>query len=139
ALTPYLLDSEQGYVSFLSVLHRNDIISQIPSTIQIATTGRGRTVESEVGTFEFIQISPQLMLDGFYMWGDKVTYNIATSEKALFDCLYISTRKNNRFSHFPELDLKNVSKNKVLKFTNQLIKSKSIRNAVIQRINRLGL
>ena len=32
-------------------------------------------------------------------------YLIATGEKALFDVLYISTRKNRRFGKLPELDL----------------------------------
>ena len=37
---PYLLGKEQGYVSFLTALHLHCVISQIPKTIQIATTGR---------------------------------------------------------------------------------------------------
>lgn len=36
---PKLLGREQGYVSFLTALHLRGVISQIPRTIQVATTG----------------------------------------------------------------------------------------------------
>ena len=43
ACVPYLLGKEQGYVSFLSALHLHGLVSQIPKTMQIATTGHART------------------------------------------------------------------------------------------------
>ncbi|MBL6991798.1 MAG: hypothetical protein ISR65_18595 [Bacteriovoracaceae bacterium] len=136
-LVQYLLGDEQGYISFLSALHRYDIISQIPSTIQVATSGRNRSVSSEIGDFEFIKIKPELMCDGFSLWGDIVSYNLASREKALFDCLYISTRKGNRFSRFPELDLSQVKQRKIISFIHQLIKCKSIQSAMKKRLENL--
>lgn len=102
---PYLLGKEQGYVSFLTALHLHAVISQIPPAIQVATTGRGRVLVSPVGRFEFFQIKPEFMTEGTDWSDTTLPYLIATSEKALIDTLYLSTRKNRRFSRLPELDL----------------------------------
>jgi predicted transcriptional regulator of viral defense system len=106
ACVPYLLGKEQGYVSFLTVLHLHGLISQIPKTIQIATTGHARTLNSPVGHYEFLQIKPELMKQGT-KWSDtRLPYLIATAEKALIDTLYLSTRKNRRFARLPEVDIR---------------------------------
>ena len=106
ACVPYLLGNEQGYVSFLSALHLHGLISQIPKTLQIATTGHTRTLISPVGQYEFLQIKPELMKQGI-KWSDThLPYLIATAEKALIDALYISTRKRRRFSRLPEVDIR---------------------------------
>jgi predicted transcriptional regulator of viral defense system len=102
---PYLLGKEQGYVSFLTALHLHQVISQIPKTIQIATTGRGRVLESPVASFEFFQIKPELMRQGAKWSDSRLPYLIASAEKALVDTLYLSTRKSRRFARLPELDV----------------------------------
>ncbi|MFT5172762.1 MAG: putative transcriptional regulator of viral defense system [Gammaproteobacteria bacterium] len=102
---PYLLAKEQGYVSFLTALHLHGVISQIPKTIQIATTGRGRILASPIANFEFFQIKPELMREGADWSESKLAYLIAGAEKALVDTLYLSTRKNRRFARLPELDV----------------------------------
>ena len=102
---PHLLGKEQGYVSFLSALHLHGVISQIPKTIQIATTGRARTLDAPVGDYEFFQIKPELMQQGTTWSYTHLPYLIATPEKALLDTLYLSTRKNRRFARLPELDV----------------------------------
>lgn len=102
---PYLLGKEQGYVSFLTALHLHGVISQIPKTIQIATTGRGRMLESPVARFEFFQIKPELMRQGSNWSESRLPYLIASAEKALIDTLYLSTRKSRRFARLPELDV----------------------------------
>ena len=101
ACVPYLLGKEQGYVSFLTALHLHGLISQIPKTTQIATTGRGRTLESPVGRYEFFQIKPELMKQGAKWSETHLPYLVATAEKALIDTLYLSTRKNRRFARLP--------------------------------------
>ena len=105
ACVPYLLGKEQGYVSFLTALHLHGIVSQIPRTIQVATTGRGRTLDSPIGKFEFLRIKPELMSDGSEWSSTHQPYLVATREKALLDVFYLSTRKNRRFARLPELDL----------------------------------
>ena len=102
---PYLLGKEQGYVSFLTALHLHGVISQIPKTIQIATTGRGRGLDSPVGRFEFFQIKPEMMTHGSAWSESRLPYRVASAEKALVDTLYLSTRKNRRFARLPELDV----------------------------------
>lgn len=102
---PYLLGKEQGYVSFLTALHLHGVISQIPKTIQVATTGRARALDSPVGGFEFFQIKPELMKEGTDWSETHLPYLIATPEKSLLDTLYLSTRKNRRFARLPELDV----------------------------------
>jgi len=104
ACVPYLLGKEQGYVSFLTALHLHGLVSQIPKTLQIATTGHARTLDSPVGHYEFLQIKPELMKQGI-KWSDThLPYLIATAEKALIDTLYLSTRKNRRFARLPEVE-----------------------------------
>jgi predicted transcriptional regulator of viral defense system len=105
ACVPYLLGKEQGYVSFLTALNLHDVIWQIPKTIQVATTGRPRVLDSPVTRFEFLRLKPELMRSGIEWSETHQPYLIATREKALFDVLYISTRKNRRFKKLPELDL----------------------------------
>lgn len=102
---PYLLGKEQGYVSFLTALHLHGVVSQIPKTIQVATTGRARSLDSPVGRYEFFQIKPELMQQGTVWSETHLPYLIATPEKALLDTLYLSTRKNRRFASLPELDV----------------------------------
>ena len=104
---PYLLGKEQGYVSFLTALHLHGVVSQIPKSVQIATTGRGRVLDSPIGRFEFFQIKPELLTEGAEWSESYLPYRIAGPEKALLDTLYLSTRKNRRFARLPELDLTN--------------------------------
>ena len=130
---PYLLGKEQGYVSFLTALHLHNVISQIPKSIQIATTGRGRKLISPVGRFEFFQIKPELMTQGSNWSDSELPYLIATPEKALVDTLYLSTRKNRRFAQLPELDL-NASGFRQPEFK-RLMKQLSIPSRVLSAMN----
>ncbi len=105
ACVPYLLANERGYISFLTNLHRVGILSQIPKSIQVATTGHSRVTETAAGRFEFFKLSPKLFSEGIDWSNAKLPYQIATPEKALLDTLYIATRKSKRFGSLPELDL----------------------------------
>ncbi|MDT8399080.1 MAG: hypothetical protein RQ899_10745 [Pseudomonadales bacterium] len=102
---PYLLGKEQGYVSFLTALHLHGMLSQIPATIQVATTGHTRRLESPQGVYEFIQMKPALMQQGLIWSETQLPYLQAGPEKALLDVLYIATRKKRRFASLPELEL----------------------------------
>lgn len=137
-LTPYLLGQEQGYVSFLSALHRHGVISQIPQRIQIATTGHGRTFRSKAGVFDFIQIQPALMSDGigWHPLGDS-GYALASMEKALLDCLYISTRRGKRFQYFPELELDKFSKKEFIRLLETTSTLQSIKKRILTNFQLL--
>ena len=139
--TPYLLNKEQGYVSFLTALHFHGLLSQIPKTIQIATTGHSRTLTSPVADYEFIQIKPELMQQGIAWSETKLPYLQATAEKAVIDVLYIATRKNRRFARLPELTLTSevFSKRKFRQLFHQLPLPERISSAMQLRAQGLGL
>ena len=99
-----LLGNERGYISFLSALHLQGAIAQIPAAIQIATSGHGRVQSTQVGRYELYQVQPAMMRDGFEASETYPPYLIACAEKSLLDTLYISTRKGRRFASLPELD-----------------------------------
>lgn len=57
-----------------------------------------------VGTYEFHQIQRDLF-GGFGFYRGAGSFDIATPAKALFDTLYLATRKGRRFSSLPEVSL----------------------------------
>lgn len=138
---PYLLGAEQGYVSFLTALHRYGMLSQIPHTIQVATTGHSRKLKTPIGTFEFFQLKPEMMSEGFEWSETRVPFLMATAEKALLDIFYIATRKNKRFSSLPELDLdpSAFSVRKFNKLIRNLVVSKRLSNAILTRAKSEGI
>ncbi len=138
---PYLLNNESGYVSFLTALHFHGLLSQIPKTIQVATTGHSRILNSSVAYYEFIQIKPELIQQDLIWSETQLPYLLATAEKALLDVLYISTRKNRRFIRLPELTLTPdlINKRTFKKIFNQLPLSTRILNAMELRAKELGM
>ena len=134
-----LLGPEQGYVSFLTALHLHGLLSQIPGTIHIATTGRGRVLKTPVGTFEFFQLKSVLMQEGIDWSDSKIPYRIASAEKSLFDTLYIATRKGKRFAKLPELDLqsKNFKQQHFLRFLSRSSIPARLKTAILSRLRHL--
>ena len=138
ACVPYLLGKEQGYVSFLTALHLHGVLSQIPHTYQVATTGRPRLLDSPVGRFEFLRIKPDLMRHGVDWSDTHQPFLVASAEKALLDTLYISTRKNRRFSSLPELDLHAaIDRRAFERLLNELPYPVRIRSAIATRWSQL--
>lgn len=107
-VVPHLLGNEQGYVSFLSALHRHGVVSQIPNVIQVATTGHPRMLMSPLGAYEFFQLHPRMFSAGIERSESRLPYLVASPEKALLDALYLSSRKSKRFERYPELELEGV-------------------------------
>ena len=134
SLVPYILRAEQGYVSFISALSYHGVISQIPQKILIATTGHARGVSVEKYHFELIQIKPTYMMHGVE-W--KETFALATPEKALLDCIYLSSRKGKRFFHLPEVDLDQVNKKKFIQLVSKHEFTKPIEVFVIERFEAM--
>jgi len=138
ACVPHLLGKEQGYVSFLTALHLQGVIEQIPPTYQVATTGRPRSLGSPVGHFEFLRIKPELMHDGVDWSDTHQPWLIASAEKALLDTLYIATRKKRRFASLPELDLVTMfSPREFERLLNELSYPVRIRSAIESRWRQL--
>lgn len=104
ALVPFLSGSHPAYVSFFSALRLHGLMEQIPQVVYVATTAHTRRIRTPVGTFSFHQLSPDLF-GGFDWYGDRGAFLVASPEKALVDCLYVSGRKGRRFGRLPELHL----------------------------------
>ena len=103
ALLPYIVPAGRGYVSFTSALHLHGIIGQIPQAVTVASPTHTRTVHTSMGTFFIHRIAPSFF-KGYDWYRGTGSFLIAEPEKALVDCLYISTRRNKRFAYFPEMD-----------------------------------
>jgi len=137
ACAPYLLGNEQGYISFLTQLHDAGALSQIPKTIQVATSGHGRKLHSPVGDFEFFQIKPELMREGIIWSSTKLPYLMAETEKSLLDCLYVSTRRKNRFAKLPEVDVNGLDIKKIDLLIQNAPLSVSIKKAIKHRLTTI--
>jgi predicted transcriptional regulator of viral defense system len=135
----HLLNNECGYISFLSALHNYGILSQIPRTIFIATTGHSRILKTPIATYQFLHIKPELMTEGITMSDTSFPYNIASPEKALLDTLYISSRKNNLFASLPELEItrKSFSKKKFFELLKRLELPSLLRGFIQKKASRL--
>ncbi len=139
-LIPYLLGTEQGYLSFLSALHLHGLLSQIPVSIQIATTGHTRNLSSPAGYFEFIHLKPVMMTNGVSAFEVGNTfYPRATPEKALLDTLYIATRRGNRFASLPELNCESLDPGLFYTLLKEQVPAKPILTAIRKRAAQIGL
>jgi len=102
-LVSYLSGLHRAYVSFFSALHLHGMIEQIPQIVYAATTAHPHVETTPLGTYSFHQVDPRFFA-GFDWYRDSESFLIASREKALVDCLYLSTRKGRRFGRFPELE-----------------------------------
>lgn len=135
AVVPFLSPTGRGYISFLTALHLHGIIEQIPQAIQIATTGHGRKLVTPAGTYEFHQIDPKFF-SGFDWHGDRQDFLIASPEKALVDCIYLSTRRGKRFGSFPELHLPHGFRRRARQWALK-ISDRRIRSKVLDKLEAL--
>jgi hypothetical protein len=79
------------------------LTGQIPQVIYAATTAHTRIAKTRLGTYSFHRIHPALFTG--FEWHSSGQFLIATPEKAVVDCLYLSGRKGRRFGYLPELEL----------------------------------
>jgi len=92
----------RGYVSLLSALNLHGMIDQAPHVIQIVAERIRPTLRTPFGTYQFHKLDPAL-IGGYGTYRNTGNFDIATPAKALFDALYLSTRRGQRLRHFPEL------------------------------------
>ena len=114
AVVPFLLGATvvadgrrpggRGYVSLLSAMNLHGLIDQIPRAVQVVVPGQRPALATSVGTFTFHQLAPAL-LTGHEPGGRLANFEVATPTKAVFDTLYISTRRGRRHAHLPEVEL----------------------------------
>jgi predicted transcriptional regulator of viral defense system len=105
AVVPHLfVEQPGGYVSLLCALNLHGLIDQIPRVVHVVTTAQRPVLKTPVGTYEFHKTQADLF-GGFKPYRRTGNFDIATPEKALFDTLYLSTRKGRRYASLPDLDL----------------------------------
>ena len=105
AVVPRLVSAgERGYVSLLSALNLHGMIEQIPRRVHVMTTRHRPDLVTPLVRYEIHQIQPRLC-GGFGPYRGKGNFDIATPAKAMFDTLYLSTRKRRRFSALPEVEI----------------------------------
>jgi predicted transcriptional regulator of viral defense system len=102
SVIPLLLPKNRAYVSFISALNLHGIIEQVPQEITLASIVHTKKISTKLGIFSIHRISPSLF-DGFDWYRGEGSFLIAEPEKALFDSIYLSTRKKKQFGYFPEL------------------------------------
>jgi predicted transcriptional regulator of viral defense system len=123
-----------AYVSLQSALFRHGLIEQIPEVIYAVTLGRARRVQTPDGTVSLHRMPSQLF-GGFETTEDGA--KVATSEKALFDLLYLSPTRTRLFVHLPEIEFpKSFRWPEVRRWTKK-IAGKSRRTFVEQRLAAL--
>jgi predicted transcriptional regulator of viral defense system len=107
SLSPYqaiqfLFPRHRAYVSFISALHLYGIVEQIPQVINLASTAHTKSIRTRIGDFSVHRIAAPFF-NGFGWYGKGGDFLIAEPEKALVDCLYLSSRRKRQFGYFPEL------------------------------------
>lgn len=89
-----------AYVSFVSALSHHGIIDQLPRSVELASTGRPRTIRTRVADYVVHRVPPEL----FSGWIESNGARIATPAKALFDIAYGAAVRG-KSPMVPELDL----------------------------------
>lgn len=132
----YLLSGRRAYVSFVSALHLYGVIEQIPQTITLASLSHSKIIRTQAATFVIHRIAPSFF-SGFGWYKGAGSFLIAEPEKALIDCLYLSTRKKRQFGYFPELHFpKTFSLSKAKRWV-RAIPDARIRLAVEKKLKKL--
>ncbi len=122
----------RGYISLLSALSLRGLISQVPRTIAVVATKWLPTLGTSIGTYEFHRLEAGL-IGGSEPFGQLRNFDVATAEKALFDTIYLSTRKGRRFSRLPEIELPRTFRVRDVETWIARIRYARLRSAVAQR------
>ncbi|MFH1782415.1 MAG: nucleotidyl transferase AbiEii/AbiGii toxin family protein [Candidatus Omnitrophota bacterium] len=101
-IIPFLFPRYRVYVSFISALHLYGIIEQIPQEINLASLAHTKMIRTKVGVFSIHRITASFF-NGFNWYKGTGSFLIAEPEKALIDCLYLSSYRKKQFGYFPEL------------------------------------
>jgi hypothetical protein len=91
-----------AYVSMQSALFHRGLIEQVPAVIYAATLSKPRRVRTPLGTISFHRLPAELFL-GYELELDGS--KVASSEKALFDTLYLAPARSRLFARLPELEI----------------------------------
>jgi predicted transcriptional regulator of viral defense system len=135
-IIPYLPAGQRTYLSFLSALHLHGIIEQIPQIITCASLAHTRTIQTSLGIFSIHRIAPDFFF-GFDWYNKNGDFLVAEPEKAFLDCLYLSGRKGNQFTYFPELHFPSSFRFAKARHWARAIEDIRLRKHVLQRLDEL--
>lgn len=125
----------QSYISFHTALNYHGLIEQIPEVIYVASLGRTTRISTPVGTFSFHHLEPVYFGEFERIGPHRIP--MASSEKALFDYLYLSFGNSKWFKKLPELDVPSTfDKKKILKWS-KAIKSNARREHVMAALKNV--
>jgi predicted transcriptional regulator of viral defense system len=105
-LPAFLTDPLSSYISLQSAMFFHGMISQIPNVVYAVSPARTRRWDTPLATVSIHHVAP-----AFFFGFETVkhgAYKMASPEKALLDCLYLSPAKSRLFAHLPELQLDGV-------------------------------
>jgi predicted transcriptional regulator of viral defense system len=135
-IIPFLVPHHRAYLSLLSALHLYGIVSQIPQTTMLSSTAHSQTIRTALGTFAIHRIAPEFFFD--FDWYKKTgAFLVASPEKALLDCLYLSGTKARRFTDFPELEFPASFSFERAELMATKIKARFLREHVMKRLAEL--
>lgn len=135
---PFLFPRHRVYVSFISALHLYGIIEQIPQMITLASTAHTKVISTKIGVFSIHRIASSFF-KGFDWYEKTGGFLIADPEKALVDCLYLSSRRKRQFKYFPELSFSRKFSFKKAKKWVALIPDPKIRSYVQKKLSEIRI
>jgi len=133
-VVPYLTRPFPSYVSLYSALAHHGMIEQIPKQVFAVSLDRHtHTVETPRAAYSIHHIAPEVF--GGYIGNDRTGF-FATSQKALFDSVYLPSAQR-RSAHLPELELPSDFDLDDLAYWTNRIKAPWLRAKVSQTLDRL--
>lgn len=132
AVGPYLTAPLPSYVSLWSALAAHGTIEQVPRQISLISLARPRRIVTTLGTYVVHQLTPELF--GGYTHTERGY--LASTEKALFDLVYVRTAAGTR-ARPPELSLSEDFDRAKLTSWIDSIESPRLRTLVGRRLHEL--
>ncbi|OGV71554.1 MAG: hypothetical protein A3K19_09350 [Lentisphaerae bacterium RIFOXYB12_FULL_65_16] len=134
-LPEYLTAPLPSYVSLQSALFHHGMISQIPRVVYAVSPARTRQWVTPLGTVSVHHVDPAFFV-GFRPVGNGAI-KMATPEKALLDCLYLSPVKSRLFVSLPEVELPRAFDVREARRLVKRIPSSRLRTIVSRRLERI--
>jgi len=130
----HLTAPQSCYVSLQSAMFFHGMISQIPNVVYAVSPARTRRWDTPLATVSIHHVAPAFFFGFETVNSGKV--KMATPEKALLDCLYLSPAKSRLFASLPELQLEGIFDAGAAERLLTQLDSASLRNTLRARMLR---
>ena len=131
---PVLTNPYPSYISGWTALSRHGMIEQIPRGVFAVSLHRPKVVSTMFGRFEIHHIHPDLF--GGFEGATGIRAGIASSEKALFDTVYLLSTLNGTVT-LPELELPDTFDREILHNWTDRVPSPRLRTLTTKNLDRL--